>query len=152
MPFADVLYACDEKWWDKYHESISFKGELWTLDLQAREKYKLNWVYGISEHGLGHDKVHFGGSSGYQAINLAYLWGVSRIVLLGFDCKPVGGKDHWFGQHPQGLTQIQPYDLWIDNFSRLAVELEAQEVEVINCSSDTALTCFKRLPIESVNN
>ena len=69
---------------------------------QAKEKYNLNWVRGSSQRGLGHDRVHFGGNSGFQAINLAFLWGATRIILLGFDCKAVAGKDHWFGQHPQG--------------------------------------------------
>ena len=86
--------------------------------------------------------MHFGGSSGYQAINLAFLWGATRIVLLGFDCKPVDGKDHWFGQHPQGLTQVQPYSLWLDHYPQLAQDLHDEGVAVINCSRDTALRCF----------
>lgn len=91
--------------------------------------------------------MHFGGSSGYQAINLAYLWGATRIVLLGFDCKPVDGKDHWFGQHPSGLTQIQPYSLWLENYVDLARDLKAEGVEVINCSPDSALRCF---PVDTI--
>lgn len=112
----------------------------------------LSWVFGKSKSGLGRDCVHFGGNSGYQAINLAYLWGATRIVLLGFDCKPVAGKDHWFGQHPKGLTQIQPYELWMNNFPLLARELADEGVEVINCSPDTALKCFKRSSIEKIND
>ena len=120
--------------------------------MQAKRKYGVNWVLGASKRGLGKDRVHFGGNSGFQAINLAYLWGAARIVLLGFDCKPVGGKDHWFGQHPQGLTQVQPYDLWLDHFPQLAYELKREGVEVINCSRDTALTCFERATIETVTD
>jgi hypothetical protein len=145
-----VLYACDLKWWDKYHDNVAANAnmELWTQDEVAAEKYEISWVKGVNQPGLGRDCIHFGGNSGYQAINLAYLWGASRIVLLGFDCKPVDGKHHWFGQHPAGLTQIQPYDLWLKHFNQLAEELRAEGVQVINCSSDTALTCFERKPIE----
>lgn len=150
MPFADVLYACDEAWWDKYHDTITSPAARWTQDIDAKRKYGINWVQGASAKGLGLDKVHFGGSSGYQAINLAFLWGVSRIVLLGFDCKPVGGKDHWFGQHPAGLTQKQPYELWLDNYPQLAYDLQREGVKVINCSRDTAITCFERAAIETV--
>jgi hypothetical protein len=146
------LYACDHKWW-KHHYDPSFKltnMELWTQDPQAHKDFDLNWVQGRSQPGLGEDCVHFGGNSGYQAINLAYLWGAKRIILVGFDCKPVGGKDHWFGQHPRGMTQIQPYQIWLDHFKRLAIDLWARNVRVINCSPDSALDCFPKQAIEEL--
>lgn len=146
------MYACDEKWWDKYHDTITIEADLWTQDLQAKRKYGINWVLGASALGLGLDRVHFGGNSGYQAINLAFLWGAKRIVLLGFDCKPVEGKHHWFGQHPQGLIQRQPYDLWLAKYPQLAQDLKREGVQVINCSPDTALTCFERATIDSLTD
>jgi hypothetical protein len=147
-----VLYACDYNWWKHHFEHIKFKGELWTQDLKAKKEFPLSWVLGRSKNGLGVDCVHFGGNSGYQAINLAYLWGAKRIILLGFDCKPVDGKDHWFGQHEKGLTQVQPYQLWLNNFTQLAKDLQARGVEVINASPDTALQCFNKAKIETINN
>jgi hypothetical protein len=146
------LYACDAKWWEMHHENISFNGEKWTQDIHARRKYLLNWVLGRSKPGLGRDCVHFGGNSGYQAINLAYLWGAKRIVLLGFDCKPVNGKDHWFGQHPRGLNQVQPYQLWLNNFVQISKDLESEGIEVINCSMLSALQCFKKAEIATINH
>ena len=93
--------------------------------------------------------MHQGGNSGYQAINLAYLWGATAIVLLGLDCSPSkDGKAHWFGQHGPGLTQRQPFDLWQAKFPRLAQDLKDDGVRVINCSRQTALTCFDRLPLK----
>jgi hypothetical protein len=112
----------------------------------------LNWVLGKSKTGLGLDCVHFGGNSGYQAINLAYLWGAKRIVLLGFDCKDVDDKAHWFGQHPEGLTQIQPYQLWLNHFPAIAKDLAARGVEVINCYMDSAIQCFKKAEIETIDH
>lgn len=120
--------------------------------MQAKRKYGVNWVLGASARGLGLDRVHFGGNSGFQAINLAFLWGAKRIVLLGFDCKPVGGKAHWFGQHPEGLTQVQPYDLWLEHYPQLAYDLKREGVQVVNCSRDTAITCFERATIETVTD
>lgn len=107
---------------------------------------------GSSQRGLGHDRVHFGGNSGFQAINLAFLWGATRIILLGFDCKAVAGKDHWFGQHPQGLKQVQPYNLWLEHYPQLAYDLKREGVTVINCSRDTAINCFERATIETVTD
>lgn len=153
VPFADVLYACDYKWWNVHFEDIDFKGELWTQDLRAKRDFGLSWVLGRNKSGLGSDCVHFGGNSGYQAINLAYLWGAKRILLLGFDCKAVDGKTHWFGQHPNGLNQNQGFLTWIKNFEQLAQDLKAEGVEVINCSPDSALEVFtKRRIHEELQN
>lgn len=149
-PFADILYACDKEWWDKYASSIEFEGERWTQDNDAAAQYGLNHVSGVSLPGLGTDCVHFGDNGGYQAINLAYLLGARRIILLGFDCQPVGGLDHWFGQHPEGLVQRQPYESWQQKFPALARDLQAEGVEVINCSPTTALDCFPIQMIEDV--
>lgn len=91
------------------------------------------------------DVIHQGGNSGYQAINLAYLWGVRAIVLIGFDCSPsTDGKAHWFGQHGPRLTQQQPFSLWQAKFPALAQDLCEVGVNVINASRQTALRCFKR--------
>lgn len=148
--FADVLYACDYRWWAKHHNEIEFKGELWTQDIKSRHEFSLNWVLGRNKNGLGSDCVHFGGNSGYQAINLAYLWGAKRIILLGFDCKPINGQAHWFGQHPEGLNKTQNFDFWINHFNQLAKDLERENIEVINCSMDSALECFKKVKIEEL--
>jgi hypothetical protein len=108
-------------------------------------------VLGKREPGLGHDCIHFGSNSGYQAINLAFLWGAKRIVLLGFDCKSKGGKPHWFGKHPKELNQTQPYEIWLQYFERLATDLEAAGVEVLNCSPGSAIDSFKRISISEVS-
>jgi hypothetical protein len=144
------MYACDFKWWDMHHEALEFKGERWTQDLKAYRKFGLSWVLGSSKSGLGRDCVHFGGNSGYQAINLAYLWGAKRIILLGFDAKPVGDKHHWFGQHPEGLVQIQPYQLWLNHYPKLAKDLLREGVEVINCSVESAIQCFTKKQITEI--
>jgi hypothetical protein len=152
VPFADVLYACDYKWWNLHFDEIIFNGELWTQDLKAKREFGLSWVLGRNKNGLGSDCVHFGGNSGYQAINLAYLWGAKRIILLGFDCQPLDGKSHWFGQHPQGLNQTQNFAMLIGNFNLLAKDLEQEQIEVINCSMKSALQCFKKVEIEKLQN
>lgn len=70
-------------------------------------------------------------------------------MLLGFDCSmPVGGQAHWFGQHENGLTNRQPFELWQARFPALAKDLARDGVRVINSSRETALRCFDRAPIE----
>ncbi len=150
---ADVLYACDDRWWDKYHAEITtseFGGELWTQDNKAAQRYGLRHVRGEAASGLGRRVVHHGNNSGYQAINLAYLWGVRRVVLLGMDMQIIDGKRHWFGDHPRGLNKPSPYKEWVKKFDQLSIDLLHEGVEVINCSPVSALTCFPVVAIADV--
>jgi hypothetical protein len=148
--FADVLYGCDYKWWNHHFEDIVFAGEMWTQDIRARREFGLNWVLGRAKAGLGKDYIHFGSHSGYQAINLAYLWGASRIILLGYDCRSIEGKAHWFGQHPAGLNQQQGFGTWLSHYTQLADDLDAEGVEVINATPESAIRVFTDKPITEI--
>lgn len=94
-------------------------------------------------------EVNSGLNSGFQAINLAYHFGARRIVLLGYDMQHTGGKTHWHGDHPRGLTNAEGISSWVKYFRPLAEDLARLGVEVVNCSTDTALTCFTRAPLEA---
>jgi hypothetical protein len=37
---------------------------------------------------------------------------------------------------------------WVEKFKVLAKDLESEKVEVINATRETALECFKRVPLE----
>ena len=128
---------------------MTFKGELWTQDYPASEKYGLNRIEGDRAEGLGKDKVHYGANSGYQAVNLAYLFGASKILLLGFDCKRGEQKrSHWHGDHPGPLNKDMPIHTWQKAFPKLAEDLKAEGVEVVNATRDTALECFQKIKLE----
>lgn len=149
LPTADVMYACDPHWWEHWYDKIIAAGygaELWTQDESAAKRWKLQRVPGISAKGLGKDKIHFGGNSGYQAINLAYLFGARKIVLLGFDMQLTNGKQHFFGQHPYHQGAQGPnsslFKNWLNNFNDLSRDLHAEGVKVVNASRTSALTCF----------
>jgi len=103
----------------------------------------------ISAPGLSttQGEVHSGGNSGYQAINLAYLLGATRIILIGFDMRWTGGKAHWFGNHPEGLTNQEP-DRYIKAFR--TIKPDKYGLEIINCSRATALDAFPRRNLEDV--
>ena len=158
---ADYLYACDGKWWMYHGDTVKeeFKGECWTTlpdadpgdHRLAIEKYQLNYVTGSSsERGLANapNRITYGGNSGYQAIHLARNFGAARIILLGYD---FGGKGHWFGEHPQRLNSGHDFQLWLSTLGHLAGDLAAEGIEVINCSRETAITCFSRKSIAEIN-
>lgn len=110
--------------------------------------YGLKHIVGKAALGLTKEPnvVHLGSSSGYQAINLAHLWGFRKIILLGFDCRETKRK-HFFGDHPKQLSQLHPYGKWIKNFNLLARDLKSHRAEVINCSEISALTCWPKMKV-----
>lgn len=128
----------------------AFHGEKWTTSPQARDRFDLYWIYGMDRPGLSEDPTYItqGKNSGYQAISLAHNFGASRLLLLGFDFQRTGGKSHWHGDHPKGLGNGGQFHNWIAAMKKLAQDLAAANVEVINCSRKTALTCFPQRSIE----
>lgn len=133
-----------------------FKGRCWThQDVdnnndeqdQAAQQFGLTLAKGRHAPGLGRDVVHFGDNSGYQAVNLAYLLGAGRIVLLGYDMGVRGNQTHFFGDHPPPLKTGSDYRHWVTLFDRLAQDLADEGVQVINATRESALRCFRRATI-----
>lgn len=155
-PDADVLYACDARFWKwqyEYHaEAItSFSGL--RFGMQSRQTFQPKWGVtvlkntGISGLELDPSGLKNGRNSGYQAIGLAVHLGASRIILLGYDMSlGEGGKVHWFGRHPKGGNP--PLTKFRLHFPTIAPPLKALGIEVLNCSRRSALTCFPKVPLE----
>jgi len=149
IPNAHVLYACDKKWWDA-REGTDFKGEKWSSHglhkhyqddkSEAAEAYGLNLVDGhpgavfMRANGICYGA---GGNSGFQAVNLAILFGADPIYLIGFDMRN-GTKAHFFGDHPATLGQGD-YNQFVPGFVRASKGLD---VTILNCTPNSALTCF----------
>jgi hypothetical protein len=149
-PWADVLYAGDLRWWRVYGAEAErdFRGERWScagLD-------GVNHVEGVDDVGLSlrPGRIHTGGNSGYQAIGLAFMFGASRIVLLGYDLqRGPKGESHHHGDHGHGLPNLTS-DMreWVRRFLTLGADLRRQGVEVINATRRTALKCFEPQPLD----
>ncbi len=149
-PWATVLYACDARWWEVYHEEVAanFPGAKWTQDKDA-VKHGVNWIASQRSAGLSRKAgmINQGMSSGYQAMNFAYLAGARKIILLGFDCRVVDKQSHWHGDHPAPLSSSIPVRAWIEKFDKLAEDLK-QDTVVLNSTPGTALECFTKMPLE----
>lgn len=125
------------------------KGECWTVSRRACTDYKLKWI--ASEPGKGASEkpetINTGQNSGYQVIELARLWGATRICLLGYDFSRHSGKTHWHGDHAGGLGNGGNYASWAMGMKVLADDLKKLNIEVVNCSRVTTLKCFPRSTI-----
>lgn len=145
------MYACDWRWWNHYISAVrqGFSGEWWTCSEQARDQYGLYWIRGAPGDGLHQDPdtILHGMNSGHQAINLACVFGATRILLLGYDCQHTGGKSHWHGDHPRTLGNARCVSSWAKGFKQQAIHARLRGIEIINCSRATALQCFPRSTI-----
>ena len=150
LPFAQVMYACDAAWWNHHKGCPDFAGEKWSSHApgandkaQVANKYGLRLVHGIQGQGfsLKSDLIHYGSNSGFQAINLAILFGATRIVLVGFDMQRVNGKQHFFGSHPAPLNRVTAFGRFVLAFKD-AVKVMPKGIEIINCTPGSALTVF----------
>ena len=142
-------------WWKLHLDGVksTFKGKCYTQWHRQDEKdyaaqNGIEALQGAHNAGLGRKLIHFNGNSGAQAINLAYLMGATRVILLGYDMGATG-HSHWFGSHPEGLMNGN-YSGYVGNFSKLASDLKREGVEVINCTPTTALTQFPKAEIGDI--
>jgi hypothetical protein len=154
-PWADALYGCDAKWW-KWHDGVpSFTGPKWSLEHSAWRGIDVKYpdvqrLRNTGPAGLEHDPTGLksGRNSGYQAVNLAVHYGAARIVLLGYEMQKSHGASHFFGEHPN--KQQSPYPMFRQQFQTLVKPLRKIGVEVMNCSRNSALTCFPKADLSDV--
>ena len=160
IDFADILYFCDFKFY-KWHaieqpdpNFIDYPAHIFSIaDAELLPPHinclKMGPAYGLSKEP---DTLNNGRNSGYQCMNLAYLLGCPRIILCGFDMRPdKNGKTHCHAPH-KIETPLYVYDNIIRGafFESIAYELVKEGVEVINTSIDSAIHCFKKMPLEEI--
>lgn len=149
-PWADALFAADYKWWNWHGDDVNekFQGQTWCCDPKVKEIWKACYIRKKAGRGFCHEKqyLHTGGNSGYMAMNLGYLFGAKRLILLGYDMKfGADDKSHWFGDHPDKIRSN--YKGWMRYFADLASQ---DPLPIINCTRDTALDVFEQQPLEEV--
>lgn len=153
-PWADVLYAADAKWWRSYQaRALKFAGRKVALrcTLPWPEVFCLQQSFDHACFDPRPTHIVSGGNSGYQAVHLAVHLGATRIVLLGFDMKDGrNGRRHWFGNHPGRLNSRGNYRGWLSAFEKFSKLLKHRNIDVINCTPDSALKSFRRAPLKDV--
>lgn len=153
VPHAVALYAADYSWWKANIAAVreSFQGDLYTLDASAAEEFDLKLCacedLDGSKPGLSPDKNVFrhGYSGGFQAMQLARMLGARKIILLGYDYGATG-QDHAV---PSTVPNWSDYALMARSFSsEVYDQLEAEGIDLLNVSRQTALVYIPRVSIE----
>lgn len=139
-PECHHIFASDYAWWQRYHDEINIAAQRWTVSVRAKNRYGLKLFKPPAEGAF---------NSGQRAIQFAAHRGAQRIILLGYDCTLKNGA-HWHGEHPGKMHNPthEEVNRWHSDFSALAVELP--DVEIINCTRHTALTCFPTNTLENL--
>ena len=151
--WADVLYACDGKWWREYGGAPDFNGLKVSQDAGISEEYgEIRRVVLEPGNDLQYRQgfVGSGGNSGFQALNFTVLTGAKRILLLGFDMH----GEHWHGRHSGALHNPNAQGLlnWIQAFNHAAPQIKQFGVLVINCTPGSSLGCFEKAGLGCVLN
>lgn len=162
-PWADVLYACDVKWWAWHPDALEFDGPKYMLEHPARSKLADGTEIGVEwlrERGVvalentGRDGIETtptglrtGSNSGIQAINLAAHYGVARILLLGFDMRFDGERSHWHDGHPVRPAESVFRQAMLPCFPPVKAALDELGIECINCTPGSALDVFPRADV-----
>ena len=161
----DVVLGCNLKFWAKYWDDIKdLRCDKWCShdDIELERYPGLKHIKGLWEPGISIDRnfIHAHHGSGPQIFNLAYHYGVRTFILIGWDMRFPGkindrfyeGKRHYFGEDdctkshwpktgPSGeLTGL------INEMKTIVPE--DYGIEVINCTPDSAMRCFKRMDLD----
>jgi hypothetical protein len=163
-PWADVHYYCDAGWWNGQIvlNRRSLDGSVCFLDMMQVGF----WVKGSLPNEADHPHartvrftgqqgletvatgLRHGSNSGYAAINLAYLFGAQRILLLGFDMRTEARRSHWHDEErPADFENQVIKRSFLPHFPTLVDPLAAAGVEVINCTAGSALKCWPHVPL-----
>lgn len=160
-PWADVLYACDFKWWDVHRGVPEFKGLKVSQDGgrfakggQFGKKYQdVRQV--LCDHGTDEllmdriGKIGWGGNSGFNAINLVAQFRAAAIILVGYDLRLDKGL-HWHGKHGHGLNN--PIDKnvfrWCKAIDDAAPALKRLGIPVFNTSPISNLKNYPKVSLQ----
>lgn len=156
-PWADVLYWADLMWTEG---DGAFPGR-WDELEKFEGKYKITRARGLKKC-QGHEIYYVnntvrmplsrkidtlaGPDSGSNAINLAFLFGAARIVLLGFDMR----GPNWDGRHRYAEDNNAYATRFMPFLAKMANQLAGERIEVLNASPISRLTCFPMVKLEEL--
>ena len=153
-PWADLLYAADDVWWQEHKAAKQFAGLKVTCKERTAKDHGIHFVNLFGDIDTDDDEIieepkgtiGRGGNSGFQLINIVTQAGCKKQIWIGFDFR----GDHWHSQHPRPLKNPsqRTLDKWCRRLDQQAFILETMGVSVRLVSEDSALTKFKKVKLE----
>jgi hypothetical protein len=148
-PWSDILFWADRRWLDWNHERLHLHAGEWKV---TRKRPHIDLPYDVKSvrflpRRFSHWPDAVGGwCSGSSCVNLAYLLGARRVVLLGFDMHDLPAErwreGNWHNRHQEPPLTGQRTNRFIPAFEVMAPILKDRGVEVLNATPGSALQCF----------
>lgn len=157
-PFAQFLFFGDNRWWEEHRQRpalVAFKGRLVTVSGAATgdRLLKLKRVRPDKGPGLSTkpDTLSSQKTSLQGAMNLAFLLGASRMVLLGADMRRADdGRSHHHSPHKwRNKPGNGTWDIQLQDLALIVEPLRKHGVEVFNTSPISRLPFWPKAPLES---
>ena len=109
---TDVFHACNWQFYNEYYDLLKDKPcDKWTTRPELKNKYEgVKYIEERWADGLSKDPsyIHAHHGTGPQLVNIAYLYGCTRLILIGWDMRYPGKLDdtnknyseprHFFGE------------------------------------------------------
>lgn len=155
-PFADVLYFTDSGWYEQRREIVAnWPGEVISMSRSAKRELpdKVKRIKGELMPGfpaMGSAAIRQGRSSGHTAVSLAISLGAARVVMLGYDMRLVGGREHCHSEY-KGPRDIDQYSReFVPAFKGWNEDALKVGVEILNCTPESAVTEFPFADLDEV--
>lgn len=167
-PWADAMFFGDSLWQSEQLRGVARKGL--GIDLtaeQVTERFKAfpgavisieQMIRHVPDHRLhilrsaGADglslepgRISTGRNSAFMACNVAVLAGAARILLMGVDAR-AHEPSHWFGHHSR-REPAAAYEVYKRAFHAAARDFRIAGVHVINCSLESTISAFDKMPV-----
>jgi hypothetical protein len=170
FPTLNHFHACNKEYYDcEWGNGLDkLPCTKTTIDIATANKYGIKYINGKWADGFSSDPeyVHYGHSSGFQLPQIAYNNGFKRLLLCGYDMRfasDYNGKNerigsaprHFFGEYHQKELKHWPSvkikdGVFIELIQQFEnVKIINTDVNIINCSPGSAMTCF---PFENIIN
>ncbi len=135
----------DARWWNTYQfELAKFKGTVFTNSPQLLNS-KIPWLWTMprESNGLHTEALGWNGNTGASAINLALLFGVKQIYLLGYDMKRTEVQSNWHNRILDDRT-VRPsvYNEFAKQFRYVHFHWKRKfaDIEIFNVTKDSGLS------------
>lgn len=153
-PWADLLFFNDTDWFlPRAAQVAAWPGLAVTVSRRAKEALprlkRLRVEFRPSFPPAGHPTVRLGKASGQTAVALAIACGASEVVLLGYDMRAIGRREHCHDDY-RGLPRREAsiYETFAAQFAGWNADALKAGVTIVNATPGSALAEFPRGDIE----
>ncbi len=154
---ADVMCWGDQRWYRWNHKAIRLhRGQYkitWreTAQLDDPEIRVLKAIRRPPPHISKVPTEIVSVCTGQGAMNLAYLFGVHRIILLGFDMREIRGRHNWHTYHREGTPPTIYKHKHMPAMTAAGQAIVKLGVEIINATPGSALKAFPIVHLREIH-